>query len=303
MTTTELAAMVGQSLNTLIDAIQTGKTERLTGYLAFSSRFHHYSRRNQQLIYEQCPEATRVASYVKWKEEGFQVRKLDKEKREKGISILVPKFPKGYQKSERRRPEYREGEKQEDEYKQNEIAFVAHNFRIGTVFDVTHLLPEDQKRVPELFTPIEGDHDSLYQQFVRVAQNDNIKVVETLDTDGARGGSGLGFILVRPDQPSGNKAAVIAHELAHELIHTEEKRRQLSRQVKECHAEATAFVVMSHFGITIPYSAEYLTMWGNTPDTLRGELDVVTAAASKIITKVHALNPDEKHLQDETEYR
>ena len=94
--------MVGKSLHTLIEAIQTGNTERLTSYLAFSGRFHRYSRRNQQLIFEQCPQATRVASYVTWKEEGFQVRKMDKAKGEKGISILVPKFPKGYKKPKRR---------------------------------------------------------------------------------------------------------------------------------------------------------------------------------------------------------
>jgi len=158
----------------------------------------------------------------------------------------------------------------------NAVTFVAHRFRVGTVFDVTHLLPEDQERVPNIFTAIEGDHDALYQRFVTLAELDTIKVVETLATRGARGASGMGIILIRPDQPSGNKAAVIAHELAHEYIHKEEQRRSLSKQVKECHAEATAFVVMSHFGITIPYSAEYLINWGNTEETLRKELDVVT---------------------------
>src|SRR5712692_10106806 len=103
VTTGGLGVMVGQSFTYLLEAIQTGSTDRLTSYLAFSSRFHRYSRRNQQLIYEQCPGATRIASYQRWKEEGFQVRKMDKEKGEKGISILVPKFPVGYKKPERRR--------------------------------------------------------------------------------------------------------------------------------------------------------------------------------------------------------
>jgi hypothetical protein len=67
------------------------------------------------------------------------------------------------------------------------------------------------------------------------------------------------------------------------------------------HAEATAFVVMSHFGITIPYSVEYLLNWSNNKDSLRRELDLVTAAASQIITKVHSLNPREEHFHDEPE--
>src|SRR5947209_9659105 len=100
VTTTDLGVMVGKSLNSLMEAIKAGNTERLTNYLAFSSRFHRYSRRNQQLIYEQCPEATRVASYQTWKKEGYQVRKLDKAKGEQGIRILVPQFPKGYKQGE-----------------------------------------------------------------------------------------------------------------------------------------------------------------------------------------------------------
>src|SRR2546428_4966640 len=118
-----------KSFDTLIEAIQSGKTERLTQYLAFSSRFHRYSRRNQQLIFSQCPEATRVASYVKWKEEGYHVRKTEKEHGEHGIRILVPKFPKSYNKPHRRQPESQKGaepeEKREDEYKVQEVDFPA----------------------------------------------------------------------------------------------------------------------------------------------------------------------------------
>src|SRR5947209_10975843 len=125
MTTTDLGVMVGKSLNSLMEAIKAGNTERLTNYLAFSSRFHRYSRRNQQLIFEQCPEATRVASYVKWKEEGYQVRKMDKSKGEKGIRILTPKFPKFYKKPERRQAvtqaEDHPETQPEEEYKVKEV--------------------------------------------------------------------------------------------------------------------------------------------------------------------------------------
>src|SRR5438874_11664705 len=91
VTTQDLGVMVGKSLNSLMEAIKAGNTERLTNYLAFSSRFHRYSRRNQQLIFEQCPEATRVANFRTWKKEGYQVAEG-----QKGIRILVPQFPKGY---------------------------------------------------------------------------------------------------------------------------------------------------------------------------------------------------------------
>src|SRR6266852_6234489 len=46
VTTAELGVIVGQSFDKLIEAIQTGRTDRLTSYLAFASHFHRYSRRN-----------------------------------------------------------------------------------------------------------------------------------------------------------------------------------------------------------------------------------------------------------------
>lgn len=296
VTPEQLEELVGNSLTTLVEAIQTGNTERLTSYLAFSSRFHRYSRRNQQLIYEQCPEATRVASYQQWKKEGYQVRKLDKATGEQGIRILVPKFPKGY--TQEAKKSEGEEESKADAQTQRKRAFSTHRFTVGTVFDVTHLLPADQERVPKFFTNIEGDHEAVYQRLAKAVQAEGIAHRESLDTHGAQGYSAMGLIVVRPDQPPGNKAAVTAHEWAHEILHKEQQRRNLPSQVKECHAEATAFVVMAHFGIAIPYSAEYLLNWGNTPETLRKELDQVSFAASEIITKVHALEPGEARFHD-----
>ncbi len=80
--------MVVGHINTLLEAMKQGHTERLTQFLAFSSRFHLYSLRNQELIYLQCPEATRVASYKEWKEEGYQVCKMDKAKEERRTMSL-----------------------------------------------------------------------------------------------------------------------------------------------------------------------------------------------------------------------
>ncbi len=189
----------------------------------------------------------------------------------------------------------------DEEYKIKEVDFITHGFRIGTVFDVTHLIPADQARVPRFFTAIEGDHEAMYARLAQAARREGMEVRESFDTEGAQGYSAMGLIVVRPDQPPGNKAAVIAHEWGHEILHDKEKRVSLTSQVKECHAEATAFVVMSHFGITIPYSAEYLLNWGNNEESLRRELDLVTVAASHIISRVHALNPGEEQFHDPAE--
>ncbi len=296
VTSEQLGLMVGNSINALIEAIQSGNSARLTAYLKFSGRFHRYSRRNQQLIFEQCPQATRVASYATWKKQGFQVRKM--EEGERGIRILRPIPPAGLRRADRGKRLAEREEKPGDEYKESEVGFITRTFRVGTVFDVTHLIPEDQVRVPTIFTDIEGDHQAVYDRLVQAVRANGIEHRESLETHGARGYSAGGLIVVRPDQPVGNRAAVTAHEWGHEILHKEQERRQLSSQVKECHAEATAFVVLSHYGVTIPYSADYLINWGNTPETLRKELDLVTYAASQIITKVDAFGKGEQQIDD-----
>src|SRR2546425_4452674 len=89
----DLTTWIGNSLQTLLTDLEHHDPTRLKNYLAFAGRFHRYSPRNRLLIFEQRPDATRVASYVDWKKQGYQVAKG-----EKGIRILVPKFPNGYKK-------------------------------------------------------------------------------------------------------------------------------------------------------------------------------------------------------------
>ena len=55
-------------------------------WLTSQLNFHQYSAHNRALIYFQNPEARYVASYLKWKELGFQVVKSG------GIKVLCPVF-------------------------------------------------------------------------------------------------------------------------------------------------------------------------------------------------------------------
>src|SRR3989442_14090048 len=79
VTAADLTEKVNHHLTTLIEAIKTGNTERLTSYLAFASRFHTYSRRNQELIAEEQDadteqdEKTRKAKEVFFVTRNFRV--------------------------------------------------------------------------------------------------------------------------------------------------------------------------------------------------------------------------------------
>lgn len=46
------------------------------------------------------------------------------------------------------------------------------------------------------------------------------------------------------------------HEWSHELLHKGETKT-LARERKEAQAEATAYVVSQHFGLTHPFAADY----------------------------------------------
>jgi len=65
------------------DAVKQDSTFR--AWLANMSHFYNYSFKNQMLISEQCPHATRVAGYQRWKEMGRNVVKG-----QKAIYILAP---------------------------------------------------------------------------------------------------------------------------------------------------------------------------------------------------------------------
>lgn len=54
-------------------------------FLAYAARFPRYSLRNRFLMWTQRPDATHVAGYNTWRNNGLQVRKG-----ERGIAILAP---------------------------------------------------------------------------------------------------------------------------------------------------------------------------------------------------------------------
>jgi antirestriction protein ArdC len=105
---------------------------------------------------------------------------------------------------------------------------------------------------------------------------------------------------------STSRALTLFHEWAHGVLHQGQHalkdERQLSRELKECHAEATAWVAARHLGIEAPYSSDCLLQWGTTPELLREELDAIVKAASHIISSVHAVTGGEEIHETQVEF-
>jgi hypothetical protein len=269
--TTELQAMLSRSFEALVAELMQGRSERLERYLRFTARFYRYSPQNQALIFEQMPEATRVAGYRTWQKLGYQVAKGAK-----GIRILAP------------RPYTRLDAKTGEDTSAIFFASVA-------VFDASQLVPDPEHPVPVFFEPLGDDQQELYERLMAAVRRDGISVTESAHTEGAQGYSANKRIVLKPGLDSRSRVLVLLHEWGHELLHWGEDRAQFTKVVKECQAEATSFVVAQHLGMEAPYSADYLTTWGTTPDVLRAQLDAVSRAANHII---QALQLTEKVDED-----
>jgi antirestriction protein ArdC len=253
--------VINQGIEQLMTELRAGKSERLEQYLAFAARFHHYSAYNQMLIFMQQPQATYVAGYKTWQEMGYQVRRG-----EKGIRILAPRTRKQV-----------DAETQE---KKQSLYFVT-----VSVFDAAQIANTKEKPLPEFFTPLADDQPELYARLARIVAADGIALSEG-STGRAQGYSAGKRIVLREGLDSRTKVLTLVHEYAHEILHRDEKGRHQSRQVKECHAEAIAYVVAHRYGIRNPFSADYLHHWGNTPKQLLAELETVRHAAAYIIDRI-----------------
>ena len=127
MNSENIKKVTNQAIEQLITALNEGRSETLTQYLAAIGRFHRYSLRNVMLIASQKPTATHVAGFHAWHKLGRFVKKG-----EKGILILAPIV--------RRKNESKE---------QNETdeSSTAVGFRAAYVFDISQT---DGQELPQL---------------------------------------------------------------------------------------------------------------------------------------------------------
>src|SRR5712692_1413620 len=127
MNSENIKKVTNQAIKQLITALNEGRSETLTQYLAAIGRFHRYSLRNVMLIASQKPAATHVAGFHTWHKLGRFVMKG-----EKGILILAPIVR---QKSE------------SAEQNGTDESSTAVGFRAAYVFDISQT---DGQELPEI---------------------------------------------------------------------------------------------------------------------------------------------------------
>lgn len=254
-------------LEAQVAAIQDSATFR--AFLDVQARFHHYSWGNVGLILAQKPDATRVAGYRAWQALGRQVLKG-----EQAIKIFVPM---------RRKAENAEtGDEERRLF-----------FGVGNVFD---LAQTDGNPLPQVDMPIlagdEGGH--LYENLATVARDKGIAVERRGDL-GAGMTETMGFyrpgarpsIVVREAAPL-QMTKTLAHELGHHFSGKHETYTE-HRDAHETVAEASAYVVLAHFGLDSgARSFPYVATWAKERTVLREALGAIQGVANILITRVEA---------------
>lgn len=261
MKSEQIKQITSKAIEELVAALNSGRSEALTNYLAAVAKFRKYSLCNVLLIARACPQATHVAGYQTWRSLGRYVKKG-----EKGIMILAPIL----------RPRSEEV----DERVSGDELRPAVGFRAVYVFDVTQT---DGAPLPEIGS-VNGDPGSYCERLERFVREQGIMLEYSADIAPAKGISEGGKIKLLPGQAPAETVATLAHEIAHERLHRADRRASTTKRLRETEAEAVAFVVCQAIGLeTGTASADYISLWNGDAAVLLESLELVQRTATEII--------------------
>ena len=233
------------------------KSDFFKKYLDIASKFWKYSFRNQMLIKNQYPDASRVAGFRIWNKLGRHVMKGSH-----AIKILAPIIKKT----------------EDDE--------VISYFKAVNVFDVSQT---DGKELPKIEIELKGDD---FKPFIdKLKKYCEIKSIEVdfkaLGVNGLYGYSQGGKIAIDDTHSINTQVSTMIHEIAHEILH---KGSTLSKSCKEIQAEGTAYVVMKHFGVESK-SFNYLALYDTDYKKIIENLDMISNSSKEIIQYLEAKTP------------
>ena len=251
-----------------VEALQS--SEDWMELLRFQSRMHSYSFNNVILIRLQCPEATHVAGFRKWKTMGRSVRKG-----EKAIKILAPLIVK---KEDKDSPDPEAKKK------------VLIGFREVSVFDISQTDGEPLPSKDQFYQLLDGDEARAEALFLRLRQYSEDVLAIPVHLEPIHGRA-HGYLTVTPPNrivieetnPPMHRTKTLVHELGHAILHLAEPDVH-ARPEMEVEAESVAFVVLEHLGIeSAQYSFSYVTGWSG------GDAELVSKSGARIQRAAHQL--------------
>jgi antirestriction protein ArdC len=226
---------------------------------------------------------------------------------EKGISILAPAFKKKEVdvKNQDGTPILDADGNPKKEEK------IIPRYKVTTTFDYSQT---EGKELPEILSELKGevpDYENLFGALKNVAEEKGVSVDFEDIPSGAKGYYSLtdNRIAIKNGMSEMQNLKTLAHEITHSrldnLDRKEEAGLKTDRYGKETRAEATAFVVCSHFGIdTSDYSFAYLNTWTKDREfkDLTGQMENIRTEANAIITEAEAYlgrMPEQKEIKEQ----
>jgi hypothetical protein len=251
----------------------------------FKAQFHTYSYKNAILIHAQREGAIQVASFKKWKDQGYQIRKG-----EHAIKILAPELLSYVYDKDKNTvcllkaatPEIKEL------IKSGEYTVEKHlsGFSLASVFDIsqTDCPIENYPQVfRERFVMGDAEHSEELQSALMgyCVSELGVSVLKASDSERAnilRGARGVTIfpqadaqaqapiIYYDPSLPVNHQIKTLFHETAHAMLHAPHSdvnsKTPLSRAKAEYQAELTAGICAQYFGIdSMRANAGYISGW------------------------------------------
>ena len=278
-----------EKIKELTDKLEAGvkevfESEQYKNYLRAMSKFHSYSFGNVMLILMQCPNASLVAGFHKWKKDfGRNVKKG-----EQGIKILAPCPYKKFVEQEVEKPD---GTKELETVLQ-----VRQGFKLAYVFDVSQT---EGRELPTYGVgKLTGDVQH-YDEFYKAIESIAPVPIEFRPATNHSEGCYMHKeqkIYINEGLSQIQTVSVMIHETAHAILHAlpVENGKIVGKPVKDRHtreveAESVAYVVCQHFGIeTGGSSFAYVTSWSKNKELpeLKASLECISNTASKMIEDI-----------------
>ena len=235
-------------------------SQELKDFIEFRKKnFYNYSIRNNILIYKQDKTATMVASFKRWKELGYNIKKGAK-----AIQILVPLISK----------KIVDGKEEQHVY----------GYRYANVFDIKNTIATDKAvAIPEIDTRMKRGNSKykITELFKKskeiVEQYLPVDIVKELHARGCTDGNS---IKLRKDKYVA-MSGTLMHEFTHYLNHFKEDVK--SQNQEEVEAEIGAMLYGSYFNLDISGKYKYIALWKSKDVRLDEAFDVALSSFEELL--------------------
>ena len=282
-----------ENIAAAVEAMQT--PEGWKAWLDITASFPQYSLNNQLALLKQSVdrgiEPRAFASFRRWKEAGYPVRKG-----EQSFRVLGPVLKKRPHDKESGKP-LTEGEA--DNRDPSTIAWkrVPVAFKAVPVFEISQTEGAELTQIPPELVPerLTGlAPDGLIERLTAYAASHDtpVEYQPLAQLGGANGyfranrdGSNR-RIVVGADLDEAARAKTLIHEIAHMRLHI--GQQDMDTSTKEIEAESTAYVVAAQFGLdTSQYTFRYVGGWsGYDADAIRQTAQRVIDISTEITDAV-----------------